>query len=449
MRIRVLLLVFLAISIQIFAVSPESILTLSKDPLTLEKAQDEVLNALIDNPASLTLLNTARTVYSKIEIVKSTQSTPETALANTIIEENRDLFYKTLSDPALTTLPSTFDLLFNILPISQDYDRFFTYISQGDYDDALTLFKKLKYIYKIPDSKAYLPKENVVSLWNFFAQEINIDPSLFDTDAAQFVTSIANYYDIKNIYVKTYIWLSGLSIPQSQMGFNVINFESLIASTSNVQMDPNLLQWKFTVSNYLALYSSISDAIREFPSAKDTKAFITNSVIFYRAAQNLPHQYSTSISGLLSTYLNLIFNAVSANPTLLSTDTANEMRKIASEFISDPNSSKLLAIALTVQKTQSKSSAAQTGSIIYSIIVIAIVIFLLTIPQIRLMLYKILKFHGMELKFYTKRIARKPQDPQIHMKIADIYERMGRYDEAKREYSVAIKLTDVKKGDNR
>jgi|UniRef100_A0A7V3RFA1 tetratricopeptide (TPR) repeat protein len=447
MKIKLLFLAFaLSISLQVFAISSSSILSLARTPSTLMSAREETLNALITDPSSLTLLNTARIVYSKLEIMDSAQSTAEIELANSIVEENMDKFYSVLSEPSITMLPDQFDLLFNVLNVSQNYDQFFSYISQADYTDALALFKKLKYLYKIPDVKAFLPEENVVSLWNFFAQALPTYPDTFDTNAAKFVASISNPYDVKNIYVKTYVWLSGLSVPQSQMGFNVINFESLIASESKIQMDPNLLQWKFTISNYLALYSSITDETRELPSTKDVEPFLTNALVFYRAIQNLPPQYRGALDDAMATYLDLILQDVSADPALLSQKMAKDMRETASNSLADPNSSKLLAIALTAKTTSTGSSPSQAGWILYSIIIIAAIVILFTFPQIRMAFYKTLKMYKFELNFYMKQLSKKPQDPSIHLNIAGVYERMGKFDEAKREYSVAIKLTNANKG---
>lgn len=133
MKIKLLFLAFaLSISLQVFAISSSSILSLARTPSTLMSAREETLNALITDPSSLTLLNTARIVYSKLEIMDSAQSTAEIELANSIVEENMDKFYSVLSEPSITMLPDQFDLLFNVLNVSQNYDQFFSYISQAD-----------------------------------------------------------------------------------------------------------------------------------------------------------------------------------------------------------------------------------------------------------------------------------------------------------------------------
>lgn len=410
---------------------------------SLEMQREKLLDLLLTDPSSLTILNQAKEIYSKILILQSAKSTPEVNVANAIISNNIDAFYKYLSNPEIRMLPKDFDLVFNILPIQKDYSALFTYISQADYVDALRLFDRIKYIYKIPNVYNFLPSQDVVSLWNLFSQMINTNPRSFDANAAKFVSSISSPYDIKNIYVKTYVWLSGLSVSQAQMGFNIVDFESEIASVSSVQMDPNLLQWKFTVSNYLALYSSINNAIREISTAKDVAPFVTNMVIFYRSIQDFPIQYRIPLDNLMSTYLDLVFQAVSANPTLVSSAISQDMKRLAASFPSDPNTSKLLSIAMLKSQNDVGSSTNEGLWIFYVILVIGGFSIILTFPRARVMIYKMLGMHKYEIKVYMKALSKHPEDPSLHVKIASAYEKMGKYVEAQREYSLAMKLTSV------
>ncbi len=412
---------------------------------SLEIQRDKILEGLITDPSSLTLLNQARVVYSKLSIL-SASSTLDIDVANAIISNNLDGFYNALKNPEIQTLPKNFNLVFNILPIQNDYNALFTYISQGDYIDALGVFDRIKYLYKIPELYKFLPPQNVVSLWNLFAQMINTNPRSFDINAAKFVAAISTSYDIKNIYVKTYVWLSGLSVSQAQMGFNIIDFESQIASASSVQMDPNLLQWKFTVSNYLALYSSINDAIREISSAKDLTPYIKNMIIFYRSLQNLPVQYRAPLDNLMSTYLDLVFQAINANPTLVSSSISQDIKSLIANFPSDPNTSKLLSISMLTQHSAKARNSNDYIWVFYTIIVAGAIFLLLTFPSVRAGIYKLLGMHKYEIRIYMKTLSRHPEDPSLHIKIASAYEKMGKYVEAQREYSLAMKLTNVNGG---
>lgn len=419
------------------------ILAFASDAQTqmLFASRDKILDSLLTDPASLTLLDKAKVVYSKILIVESAKSTSEINVANEIVSGNIDGFYKLLGDQSLTVLPDNFDFVFNVLPITKNYETIFDYLSQGDYPDALKIFDKMKYVYKIPNLYSFLPKENVVSLWNLLAQNVDAHPNVFDINAAKFIAAISSPYDIKNIYAKTYVWLSGLSVPQAQMGFNVINFETELASVSSVQMDPNLLQWKFTISNYLALYSSITDAIRTMSSSKNIEPFIDNAIIFYKSIQNFPAQYSLSLNNLMSTYLDLIFQDASMDPTIISTQIAETMRTLASNFESDPNASKLLAIALTATKNQDKPAVPSQIWILYAIITVAGIGVMITFPSVRILIYRILGMKKSELKIYMRALSKHPQDPALHVKMATLYEAMGKYNEAQKEYSLAMKLT--------
>ncbi|HEU24529.1 MAG: hypothetical protein C0176_06225 [Mesoaciditoga sp.] len=412
---------------------------------SLEMQRDKILEGLITDPASLTLLNQAKVVYSKLLILQSASSTQE-SVANAIIENSLSDFYNALKNPQIQTLPKNFDLVFNVLPIQNDYNALFTYISQGDYVNALRVFDTIKYLYKIPDLYKFLPSQNVVSLWNLFAQTINTDPRSFDVNAAKFVAAIATPYDIKNIYVKTYVWLSGLSVSQVQMGFNIVDFESQIASVSSVQMDPNLLQWKFTVSNYLALYSSINDAIREISSAKDLTPYVKNMIIFYRAIQDLPLQYRTPLDNLMSTYLDLVFQAISANPTLISSSISRDIKSLIANFPSDPNTSKLISISMLIPHNGASRQSNNQIWVFYAIVIAGAIVLLFTFPSVRVRIYNILGMHKYEIKIYMKALSRHPEDPSLHIKIASAYEKMGKYVEAQREYSLAMKLTNVNGG---
>ncbi|MGC8704628.1 MAG: tetratricopeptide repeat protein [Athalassotoga sp.] len=412
---------------------------------SLEMQRDKILEDLITDPASLTLLNQAKVVYSKLLILQSASSTQE-SVANAIIENSLSDFYNALKNPQIQTLPKNFDLVFNVLPIQNDYNALFTYISQGDYVNALRVFDTIKYLYKIPDLYKFLPSQNVVSLWNLFAQTINTDPRSFDVNAAKFVAAIATPYDIKNIYVKTYVWLSGLSVSQVQMGFNIVDFESQIASVSSVQMDPNLLQWKFTVSNYLALYSSINDAIREISSAKDLTPYVKNMIIFYRAIQDLPLQYRTPLDNLMSTYLDLVFQAISANPTLISSSISRDIKSLIANFPSDPNTSKLISISMLIPHNGASRQSNNQIWVFYAIVIAGAIVLLFTFPSVRVRIYNILGMHKYEIKIYMKALSRHPEDPSLHIKIASAYEKMGKYVEAQREYSLAMKLTNVNGG---
>ncbi len=432
----------------LFGSSVNEILALSKKPETLFHARDEIVNLLLSNPSSPLVLHAAQIIYSKVEILESARSSPEIRVANSIIKGNLNDFYVSLSASDVKVLPNKFDLVFNLLPITRDYSKFFDYISNSDYMRATKLFSKLKFIHKIPNFENFLPKEQITSLWSFFSQAIEISPETFDTDAAKFVASISTQYDLHSLYMKTYVWLSGLNVYQAQNGIKTVDFETMVSSFSHVKIDPNLLQWKYIVSKYLSLYTSITNATRQLSDAKDLSPFVRYATDFYRSSQDFPSQYKKQLSKILGTYLELLLNRVSSTEFRIPKDTINDMRKLASSNPENPNSSKLVAIALSAYPSSSDRKETDVQRIspwVYLVLVLTGVTFSLFIPRVRLTVYRILKFNKLELGFYMKKLSKSPENFQWHMKIAEIYEKMGRYEEAQKEYGVAMKLMGVRR----
>ena len=441
----------------IFAVSLSEVIELSKNPSTLFRAREEVLNLLLLDPASATFLKVANNIYSKVGMLKSATSSPEVQMVNAIIKENKDEFYSTLASTSISMLPKSFSLVFNILPISRDYSNFFSHLSDSDYVGALDYFSKLKYLYKVPELKNFLPQEDIASLWSFFAQDVELKPEVFDVDAAKFIVAISTPYDIRTLYMKTYVWLSGLSVSQAQRGLRTVEFESMIPLQSNVEMDPNLLQWKYTTSKYLSLSTSIMDSTRKLSEAKNLSPYVGYATVFYRSIRNFPSQYRPSLSKGLATYLDLLLQKVTTANFNLSQKTAEEMKKLSSSSPNDANSSKLLAIALTsssktikrkstaVEKEGESTELSPYSYIYYLFTVTSLLMISFLIPRVRLALYRIFRLKKLELGFYMRMLSKSPEDFQWHMKIAQLYEKIGKYEESQREYSVAMKLMNVRR----
>lgn len=449
-RTFLLSIFFLCAAVFLFGTSVNEIFALSKKPETLFHARDEIVNLLLSDPSSYLVLHTAQLIYSKVEILESSLSSPEIRVANSIIKGDLNSFYAALSASDVKVLPNKFDLVFNLLPIARDYSNFFERISDSDYMGAVKLFSRLKFIYKIPNFENFLPKEEITSLWSFFAQAIEISPETFDADAAKFVASISTQYDIHTLYMKTYVWLSGLNVYQAQNGIKTVDFETLVSSFSHVKIDPNLLQWKYIVSKYLSLYTSITNATRQLSDAKDLSPFVKYATDFYRSSQDFPSQYRKPLSKILGTYLELLLDRVSSTEFKIPKDIINDMRKLASSNPENPNSSKLAAIALSSYSSSSESDEKRMGvwrisPWIYLVLVLIVVTFSLFIPRVRLAVYRIFKFNKLELGFYMKKLSKSPENFQWHMKIAEIYEKMGRYEEAQKEYGVAMKLMGVRR----
>ncbi len=455
---KVVLSIFVLFSFTLtFAFTLNEAIKLSQNPSTLFRAREEILDLLLSDPASASLLKTANNVYSKVEMLKSATSSPETRVANAIVEENKNEFYSTLASTKISTLPKSFSLVFNVLPIRQDYSNFFSHLSDSDYVGALDYFSKLKYLYKVPELKKFLPQEDIASLWSFFAQGVELKPEIFDVDAARFIVAISTPYDIRGLYMKTYVWLSGLSVPQAQHGLRTVEFESMISSQSNVEMDPNLLQWKYTISRYLSLYTSITSSTRKLSEAKNLVSYVGYATVFYRSIQNFPSQYRQLLSKGLATYLDLLLQKVTTSNFKMPQKTAEEMKKLSASNPNNVNSSKLLAIALTssskgangektLVKKEGKALEMLPFSYLYYLFTItSVLVISFLIPRVRLALYRIFKLKKFELGFYMKMISKFPGDFQWHMKIAQLYEKMGKYEESQREYSVAMKLMSVRR----
>ena len=442
-------ILFICTSALLFGISVSEILALSKKTETLFQARDEMVNLLLSNPSSPLILQAAQRVYSKVKILESAKASPVFQVAKTIVQENLNAFYASLGKPNVKTLPDEFDLVFNLLPISRDYSDFFNYVSNANYEEAVNLFSKLRFIYKIPNFENFLPRENLSMLWSFFAQGVEISPQVFDTNAAKFVAGISTPYDVRTLFMKTYVWLSGLNPSQSQNGIRTVEFETLVASFSHVSLDPNLLQWKYIVSKYISLYTSITNTTRQLSSAKELSPFVEYATDFYKASQYFPSQYRQQLSKILGTYLDLLLSRISTAKFNIPEKLANNMKKIASSDPQNPNSSKLIAIALSSKgenNTGKKiSSVWRLNPWYYGILVLIGIAFSFFIPRIRLAVYRVFKFKKLELGFYMKKLSNSPEKFQWHMKIAEIYEKMGRYEEARREYAIAMKLMEIRR----
>ncbi len=438
-------------TVLLFGISVNEVLALSEKPETLFRARDKVVELLLSDPSSPLILHAAQVIYSKLEILKSANSSPEIHIANLIVKGDLNEFYDSLSASDVKRLPDKFDLVFNLLPISRDYSDFFDRISNSDYTGAVKLFSKLKFIYKIPNFETFLPKEKISSLWSFFSQAIETSPEIFDADAAKFVASISTPYDVNNLSMKTYVWLSGLDAYQAQNGIKTVDFETMISSFAHVKTDPNLLQWKYIVSKYLSLYTSITDTTRQLSDAKDLSPFVRYATNFYRSTQNFPSQYRKGLSKILGTYLTLLLNRVSTTEFVIPKGIINDMRKLASSNPENPNSSKLLAIALSSHSVSSSAEKEKKVSVsnispwIYVFVVLIGLTFSSFIPRVRLAVYRIFKFNKLELGFYMKKLSKSPEDFRWHMKIAKVYEKIGHYEEAQKEYSVAMKLIGTRR----
>lgn len=472
MRKYTLFLIFSSLLIvSSFSLTLNGVISLSKNPATLFKARDEIIKLALSYPSSSSVIETANRIYSKVKILESAVSTPQKMVAYAVIKEDKDAFYTSLSSTAVKVLPSAFSLVFNVLDIAQDYSNFFSHISDGDYTNAVKYFEKMRFLYKIPDFYEFLPNEDMSSLWSFLAQGIMLNPRVFDKNGAEFLASIMTTYDVHTLYLKTYVWLSGLSIDQAEQGISVVNFESLISIFTKVEMDPNLLQWKYVTSKYLSLYTSISNMIRQLSQAKELTMYIDYIPTFYRAIQNFPLQYSKPLSEEFSTYLDLLNQRVSTSNFRVSSSIISDIRKLAIQHPHDSNSPKLMALTLSLKPLHKKESKKSTSifkpknqvqnatnvsrqgvqskswSLYYYLSIgIGILIFFAFIPRVRLSIYRILKLKKMEMNFYVKMISKSPENFKWHLNLANFYEKNDRFEEAQREYKLAMKL--MKMGGN-
>ncbi len=83
---------------------------------------------------------------------------------------------------------------------------------------------------------------------------------------------------------------------------------------------------------------------------------------------------------------------------------------------------------------------------IYAIVVITLLIlFILLLPlKLKGTLYKNIGLSSKALTLFEKAAIKYPMDPDIHIKTAQIYEKLGREEEAMNEYKIASKVLDMK-----
>ncbi len=455
---NLIVIIFTLSAVNVFGVSLSEIVRLSMNPATIYRARDEIVEMALSDPSSVAVMKVANIVYSKLKILQSATSTPLRIVADAVLKENKDEFYKSLASTDISTLPRAFTLVFNILDIRQDYANFFSHIYDSDFRGALDYFRKLRYTYKIPNLFDYLPKEDTSVLWSFLAQGIQLNSEVFDENAAKFFAAVLTPYEVRTLYMKTYVWLSGLSVQQAEQGLSVVEFESMISNFSEAKMDPNLLQWKYMTSKYLSLYTSITNSIRQLSVAKDLSTYISYAPAFFRAIEEFPAQYRSSLSQKLSTYLDILNQRLSSSKVAVPASIIKDIRNLAVKYPNDPNSSKLMTLTIgesvfVATKDEKKTKKDEIPSKepknvqlpydFHTFLPLLAILFIFLIPRVRLSFYRILRLKGMEMRYYFRRLSKSPGDFKWHLKLASFYERVGKYEEAQREYSLAMKLMKV------
>ncbi len=455
---RLLIFALLFTTLNAWGMTLNEIVELSTNSSDIYRARNEIVRMALSNPSSPEIYKVANLIYSKIKILQSADSTPLRELANAVLKENKSAFYSLLASNKIKTLPSAFSLVFNVIDVRQDYTNFFSHIFDSDFAGAVNDFRELKCTYKIPNLSKYLPTEDTMLLWSFLVQGIQLYPDVFDANGAKFLADILTPYQVRTLYMKTYVWLSGLSVQQAQQGLNVVEFENMISSFSSEKMDPNLLQWKYTTSKYLSLYTSITNLTRQLSVAKNLRVYLNYAPTFFKAIEEFPAQYRQPLSKQLSTYLDLLNQRLADSKVLVSRSVLKEIRNLAVKYSRDPNSAKLMALTLgqnvgtSLQRQEKKK---ETNSIdnfeaqspdVRLLIPFLAVLFVFLIPRVRLSFYRLLKLNGLEMRYYFRRLSSSPADFRWHLKLANFYERLGKFDEAQREYSLAMKL--MKTGGN-
>ena len=78
-------------------------------------------------------------------------------------------------------------------------------------------------------------------------------------------------------------------------------------------------------------------------------------------------------------------------------------------------------------------------------VIVLFILFILVLPlKIKGAFYKNLGLSSKALTLFEKAAIKHPMDPDIHIKTAQIYEKLGREEEAMNEYKIASKVLDMK-----
>jgi len=136
----------------------------------------------------------------------------------------------------------------------------------------------------------------------------------------------------------------------------------------------------------------------------------------------------------------LVSNNTFENITLTDNDLNNSLMNLKSKLFPETNEE------VPSNKQRILSFISNPSFILFAFMILGIIsIILISLPiKFRAALFKIVGLKTKSLSLFEKAAIKHPMDPDIHIKIAQIYEKLGREEDAMNEYKIASKVLDIK-----
>ncbi|MEA1884944.1 MAG: hypothetical protein U9N62_10560 [Thermotogota bacterium] len=460
---KVLLFVLLILTCQLLsaAVSEDNIKTynllyeLQKDPKNLEQALDCTLSTVMyaekNFPSQETAESLLKRIYSKIEIFEQFGN----------------------DDPVLVAIikESTSDLLSALKTIDEETDKYKNAYHLLDF--VLKDFSELIQTFHFERFKEYF---SLNKLKNFQLIESIKGKQMQSLTSHIIDTIIQNDYYLNNT---TY---SGIVKLGKEKFLNYLS----------IQMNPHLdkklvetLEQQYSLLKaYITLYQSFYGNQYEENIPKEKYDYFLELEEYYNYLSNveiLSRRFLTAEEQTLNTLFPVFFEYIKKYQTItMKTDKLNSavlklVKNASTRFSYDKNEllskkydlselsvsneeiNESLKNLSTLLKRNTKKEAEKTQDplsiflskpflLIFIFVVIGLLLlFILVLPlKLKGTLFKNLGLSSKALTIFEKAAIKYPMDPDIHIKTAQIYEKLGREEEAMNEYKIASKVLDMK-----
>ncbi|HCZ06655.1 MAG: hypothetical protein PWP37_102 [Thermotogota bacterium] len=436
MRILLILTVSTLLCSQILALNMEDIVALSKLPETLEESVDQLIAYIIQNkPAYDEVAAAGRLVYAKRALG---EELPE-KLFRAVCAQNFNEFLLELSRYRKKISLKNPKLLCIIFPKVE---------------------KELTACLSHPDSECVTKMKNLVLIEGFLKPAIDVDASasiewtlenalrlslVFDEIFGEFISSVFGDSWFEKFWESFETKIDDLEesdYPRVELLAKHLHGKGKLVELIGEYMRVKLMVTEFTGKAMLGTEDEVQGVIAELPSLleqfdslKTKKELLKDLLLTLFDVLNKRIETIKDIDSIRVETLPRILNI--SDPTLRKSyyDLLAKLSLENSGIFEKDRTEKTMNVPSTTVKWP------------WWIVFFAVAA-VFTLPSVRYVFYRLFGLKKLQVKSLTHRIQKNPLNGELHLKLGQVYESLGKYEDAVREYSLAVKLMEKTPVDN-
>ena len=460
---KVLLFVLLILTCQLFfaTVSEDNIKTynalyeLQKDPKNLEQALDCTLSTVMyaeeNFPSQETAERLLKRIYTKIELTEQFGN-DDLVLVAIIKESTNDLLnaLKTV-DEETDKYKSTYHLLDFVIKDFSELIQTFHFERLKEYF-GLNKLQDFQLIESIKGEQMQTLTSHIID--TIIQNDYYLNNTTYSGITKLGKEKLLNYLSIQmNPYLDKKL-VETLEKQYSLLKTYIMLYENFYGDQFEENIPKEKYQYFLELEEYYNYLSNVEILTRRFLTAEKQTLSTLFPVFFeyikkYQTITLKTDKLNASVLKMVknaSTRFSydkneLLFEKFDLSELSVSNEEINESLKSLSSVLKTKSKEEEPAARIVVTELFKKPIFG-----IYAIVVITLLIlFILLLPlKLKGTLYKNIGLSSKALTLFEKAAIKYPMDPDIHIKTAQIYEKLGREEEAMNEYKIASKVLDMK-----